>query len=248
VSLDGRTAIVTGGASGIGKAIVERLARDGADVAIWDLDAAGAARAAQEVRRIGRRAIGVAVDVSSGARVSQAAAEVREALGAASILVNGAGIGELVPLVSMTDQQWDRMIAIHLTGTFLCTRAVLPGMIEIGWGRIVGISSVAGISGAAGVVHYSAAKAGIIGFTKALAQEVAQSGITVNSIAPGLVDTPILEKAAISEDIIAALVRRMPVRRIGRPEDIAAACAYIVSEEAGFLTGQVVSPNGGGWT
>jgi len=247
VSLDGKNAIVTGGASGIGRAISLRLARDGANVAILDLDAAGAARVAGEVGQLGRRSVAAIVDVADARSVGEGVASARRELGAISILVNDAGIGEIAPLANMTEGQWDRMIGVHLKGTFNCTRAVIGEMIAAGEGRIINISSVAGLAGAVGFVHYSAAKAGVLGFTKALAQEVAATGVTVNAIAPGLIDTPILGKAGLADDLVKKIVERMPVRRIGRPDDIAGACAYLASEDAAFVTGQVVSPNGGSW-
>jgi NAD(P)-dependent dehydrogenase (short-subunit alcohol dehydrogenase family) len=189
------------------------------------------------------------VDVVNRAQIDAAVERIHQELGPIHILVNDAGIGEFVPLAAMREEQWDRMIAIHLRGTFNCTKAVVQDMIDAKWGRIVNISSVAGLAGAMGLVHYSAAKAGIIGFSKALAQELGPMGITVNAIAPGLIDTPILRKSEIPEEqiqgFIEAAVGRTPVRRVGVPDDIAAACAYLVSEEASFFTGQVVSPNGG---
>jgi NAD(P)-dependent dehydrogenase (short-subunit alcohol dehydrogenase family) len=240
-----KNAIVTGGASGIGRAIALRLARDGADVAICDLDGAGAKKTAAEVADLGRRSFAAAVDVASFADVGRAVEQARGELGPVKILVHAAGFGEIVPLAEMSEAQWDRMIAVHLKGTFNFARAVLKDMIDARWGRILSISSVAGLAGAAGFVHYSAAKAGILGFTKALALEVSPAGITVNAIAPGLIDTPILGKSGVQDKTIEAIVERSPVRRIGVPDDIAAAAAYIVSDEASFLTGQVISPNGG---
>ena len=240
-----RNAVVTGGASGIGRAISLRLASSGCDVAIWDLDGERAAKVAEEVKALGRRATALKVDVASFRDVEAAAARVRRELGPVTILVNDAGFGEIVPLAQMSESQWDRMIAVHLKGTFNCTRLLVQDMIDARWGRVVSISSVAGLKGAAGFVHYSAAKAGIAGFTKGLAFELGASGITVNAIAPGLIDTPILGDAGVQNETIAAIVRQTPVQRIGKPEDIAACCAYIVSDEASFLTGQVLSPNGG---
>ena len=252
MSLAGKNAIVTGGASGIGRGICLHLARDGANLAILDLDLTGAEKVAAEVVAIGRKAVACQVDVASRAQVDAAVARARQELGPIHILVNDAGIGEFVPLAQMNEAQWDRMIAIHLKGTFNCTKAVVQDMIDAKWGRVVSISSVAGLGGGMGLVHYSAAKAGIIGFTKALAQELGPMGITVNAIAPGLIDTPILRKSQLPEEEIRGwietFVGRTPVRRVGAPEDIAAACAYLASEEASFFTGQVMSPNGGMYT
>jgi NAD(P)-dependent dehydrogenase (short-subunit alcohol dehydrogenase family) len=245
VGLKDKIAVVTGGASGIGRAISLRLAREGCHVAIWDRDVSGAQRVGAEVGELGRRMLSVQVDVSSFGDVEQAADRVRRELGKASILVNNAGYGEIITVAQMSEAQWDKMIAVHLKGTFNCTRHLVQDMIDAGWGRIVNISSVAGLRGAAAFVHYSAAKAGIAGFSKALALELGSSGITVNAIAPGLIDTPILKGSALRDETIAGMVRHTPVGRIGAPEDIAACCAYIVAEEASFLTGQVLSPNGG---
>ncbi|MGH7857418.1 MAG: SDR family NAD(P)-dependent oxidoreductase [Candidatus Binatia bacterium] len=247
MALDGKNAIVTGAASGIGRAIALRLARDGAGVAIFDVDLEGAEKVAAEIRRLERRAIAFRVDVADAESVAAGVAASRRDLGRIQILVNNAGYGEIAPLVHMTEAQWDRMIAVHLKGAFNCTRAVVEEMIAAGWGRIVSTSSVAGLSGAPGFVHYSAAKAGLLGFTRALAQELGATGVTVNAIAPGVIDTPILKKSALTDEMIQRVVDRSPAKRIGRPDDIAAACAYVVSEEASFLMGQVLSPNGGTW-
>jgi NAD(P)-dependent dehydrogenase (short-subunit alcohol dehydrogenase family) len=245
VALKDKIAVVTGGASGIGRAIVLRLARDGCHVAIWDRDVSRARRVAEEATALGRKSLAIEVDVASLRDAESAAGRVRRELGKVAILVNDAGYGEIVPLAQMSEAQWDKMIAVHLKGTFNCTRAVLSDMIDAHWGRIVNISSVAGLKGAQGFVHYSAAKAGIAGFTRALALELGSSGVTVNSIAPGMIDTPILKAAGLGDDTIAAITRHTPVGRLGVPDDIAACCAYLVSEEASFLTGQILSPNGG---
>lgn len=245
LALKDRSAVVTGGASGIGRAICLRLARDGCNVAIWDRDISAARRVAQEVSGLGRRTLAVEVDVASLADAEKAAERVRRELGAVTILVNDAGHGEVVPLAQMSEVQWDRMIAVHLKGTFNCTRVLVQDLIAERWGRVVNVSSAVGLRGAAGLVHYCAAKAGIAGFTRALAVELGSSGITVNAIAPGLIDTPILKGSSLRDEAIAAIVQQTPVGRIGEPEDVAACCAYVVSEEASFLTGQVLSPDGG---
>ena len=247
MGLSGRNAVVTGGASGIGRAICLRLARDGADVAVLDLDQGGGRQVADEVAALHRRALAVEADVASAASVAAALERVHAALGPVHILVNDAGIAGLVPLQEMTEDEWDRMIAVHLKGAFNCTRAVLDDMVAAGWGRIVNVSSVAGLSGAPNLVHYSAAKAGLIGFTKALAGEVGPRGITVNAIAPGLIDTPMLQRSGWPDSLTQVIIAQNPIKRIGTPEDIAAACAYLVSEEASYVTGQVLSPNGGGY-
>jgi len=248
MSLQGRVALVTGGASGIGHSICVRLARAGADVAVLDLDRAGAQRAAKEVEQLGRRALAVAADVSDATSVADALAAVRRHLGAVHILVNDAGICEYVAFQQMREAQWDRMIAVHVKGAFHCARAALPDMQAASWGRIVNLSSVAGLNGGGpGLVHYATAKGAIIGFTKALAREVGPAGITVNAIAPGLIETPMIHAAGVPAAVIQQLADESPVRRVGVPDDIAAACAYLVSPEASFVTGQVISPNGGSY-
>jgi 2-hydroxycyclohexanecarboxyl-CoA dehydrogenase len=247
VPLTDKIAVVTGGASGIGRAIALRLARSGLHVALWDLDAAGAGRVAAEIVGLGRRSLALEVDVASFGAAEAAAARVRGELGPVSVLVNDAGFGEIVPVAEMTERQWDRMVDVHLKGCFNCTRALVEDMIGAGWGRIVNISSVAALKGATGFAHYAAAKAGILGFTRSLALEISPCGVTVNAIAPGLIDTPILKKSALGDGIVSAMVRTTPVGRVGQPDDIAAAAAYLVSEEASFVTGQTLSPNGGIW-
>ena len=239
-----RVAVVTGGASGIGRAIALRLARDGAAVAILDVDETGARAVAGSLGR----ALAVRTDVATTESVAAAVERVRRELGPVQILVNGAGIAAFEPVAQMSEASWDRMIAVHLKGTFNCTKACLPDMVSAGWGRVVSIASVAGLNGGGpGLSHYAAAKAGMIAFTKSIAHEVGPAGVTANAIAPGLIDTPLLDRSGMPEDIRRMIVERSAVGRIGTPDDIAAACAYLVSEEASFVTGQVLSPNGGGW-
>lgn len=248
-SLSGRTALVTGAGSGIGRAIAVRIAKDGGNVAILDLDTAGARQTAAEVTALGRQSIALAANVVDGAAVRAEVEKARSALGPITIVVNNAGIGEAIRFTDTTDEQWDLMIAVHVKGTFNCTKAVLPDMLKARAGRIISISSVAGLMGEAGLVHYSAAKAAILGFTKALAKELGPQGITVNAIAPGIIDTPILRKGGMDlSKFIEPFIKRSPLRRIGKPEDIAAACAFLASDESSFFTGQVMSPNGGIWT
>lgn len=249
MSLVGKNAVVTGGASGIGRGIALRLAREEANVAILDLNLTGAEKVAAEIAALGRKSVACQTDVANRAQVNASIERVRKELGPIHILVNDAGIGKFVLLSDMSEEAWDEMIAIHLKGTFNCTKAVVQDMIDAKWGRVINISSTAGLGGAAGLVHYSAAKAGIIGFTKGLAAELGPMGITVNAIAPGLIDTPILLKdGALSgrmQKFMQITANRAPVRRNGAPDDIAAACAYLASEDASFFTGQVMSPNGG---
>ncbi|UGQ13805.1 3-oxoacyl-ACP reductase FabG [Yinghuangia sp. ASG 101] len=241
-----RTAVVTGGASGIGLAIARRLAVGGARVAIFDLDGDAAKAAAASIEDAGGKAVGVAVDVTDRPRIESGLDEVRDRLGRATILVNSAGITLDGPFLEMTRATWDTLLAVNLTGTFDCCQAALPGMVEEGWGRIVNISSSSFHSGVARMVGYVAAKSGVVGLTKALALEFARHGITVNTIPPGFIDTPMLQEARERGLMsVEQQTEKTPVGRIGRPEDIAAACAYLVSEDASYVTGQVIGVNGG---
>jgi NAD(P)-dependent dehydrogenase (short-subunit alcohol dehydrogenase family) len=249
MSLHGRTAVITGGASGIGLAISQRLAQDGASVAVFDVDYAGAERLVKQLQADGSSALAVKVDVSDRRQVDGAVREVRHKLGPIQVLVNCAGIEGFEPFQSITEASWDRIMAVNLKGTFNCTQAVVSDMIAAGWGRIINISSSSAQSGAAKMTHYAASKAGVIGFTKALALELGRAGITVNTIPPGSIDTPMLRRAAAAGHLGGAGVEQiaaaMPVGRAGTPEDIAAACAFLASGEAGYITGQVIGVNGG---
>ncbi len=241
-----RTAIVTGGASGIGLAISERLASGGTSVAIFDLNGDGAREAAAKIEASGGTAMGYGVDVTDRAGIDAGVAEVRSRLGRPTILVNNAGMTGFDPFLEIPLEKWERILAVNLTGTFNCCQAVVPEMLEEGWGRIVNISSSSFHSGVARMTHYVAAKSGVVGLTKALALELAPRGITVNTIPPGFIDTPMLRTAAGSGSVdIERSVATTPVGRAGRPEDIAYACAFLVSEEASYITGQVIGVNGG---
>jgi NAD(P)-dependent dehydrogenase (short-subunit alcohol dehydrogenase family) len=242
------TAIVTGGASGIGLAIARRLSAEGAAVAILDLDADSAKQAAQQIGTRCAPAIGLGVDVADRFLINAAVELTLDALGAPTILVNSAGLDGFEKFLSISEESWQRVLAVNLTGTFDCCQAVVPYMLDAGWGRIVNISSSSAQTGNPLMVHYSAAKAGVVGLTKALAQELGPRGITVNTIPPGFIDTPMLrrsERRGLLGPGVAAAEANTPVRRVGRPEDIAAMCAFLCSEDAGYITGQVVGVNGG---
>jgi NAD(P)-dependent dehydrogenase (short-subunit alcohol dehydrogenase family) len=243
-----RTAIVTGGGSGIGLAIGERLASEGSAVAIFDRDGSSAEAAAAKIVASGGTALGLTVDVTRRSEIDTGVADVRARLGPPTILVNNAGLQGFDPFLSIDADQWDRIIAVNLGGTFNCCQAVVPDMIEAGWGRIVNISSSSAQGGQPLMTHYVASKAGVIGFTKALALELGPKGITVNTIPPGFIDTPMLrasERQGFLGKGVEHIASQVPVRRAGRPEDIAAACAFLVRDEAGYITGQVVGVNGG---
>jgi len=243
-----RVAVVTGGASGIGLAISERLAGAGAKVAIFDLNAADGEEAAAKIEAGGGTAMAVAVDVADRAAVDRGVEAVHARLGAVTILVNNAGRERFDPFLSISEDTWNGILAVNLTGTFHCCQAMLPDMVGAGWGRIVNISSSSAQGGQALMTHYVASKAGMIGLTKALALEFGPKGITVNTIPPGFIDTPMLrrsEKKGLLGKDVEFHATQTPVRRAGLPDDIAAACAFLVSDEAGYITGQVIGVNGG---
>lgn len=237
-----KIAVVTGGGSGIGRATCLRIARDGVAVSVWDINAAGAEETARSITALGGHAIACCADVAAKDGIAEALERTRADLGPVTILINNAAITGIVPFLDLTEEMWDRMIAVNLKGPYLCTRAILPDMLAAGWGRIVNISSSSTQIGVAGMAHYVSSKGGINGFTKALAMEFADKGITVNTVPPGYVDTPMLRATArrFNESVAAS-----PMKRAGRPEDVAAACAFLVSEEAGYITGQTLSVNGG---
>ena len=244
-----KAAIVTGAGSGIGRAIAQRLAEDGLAVAVLDLDDRAAEQVADEIRQKGGEAIALgSVDVSERSQVDDAVGRVRKALGPVLVLINNAGVTGFKEFLKITDDRWDRIMQVNLNGPFYCTQAVLPDMVDAGWGRVVNISSSSAQSGQPYMVHYVTSKAGLIGFTKALALEVGPKGITVNTIPPGFIDTPML-RASEERGVLGGTVEhhaaQTPVRRAGRPEDIAAACSFLVSEDAGYITGQVLGVNGG---
>lgn len=242
MSLRGKVAVVTGAGSGIGRAIALQLAKDGADLSVWDLNRAAAEETIAMIKSGGGRAIACAIDASAEGDIAEAAARTRAELGPVTILVNNAGITGFCAFADITVETWDRMIAVNLRGPFLCTRAIVPDMLAAGWGRIVNISSSSTQTGSSHMAHYVASKGGVIGFTKALAIEFAAKGITVNNIPPGFVDTPMLRASPINVDAAAAVA---PMKRPGKPEDIAAACSYLVSEAANYVTGHTLSVNGG---
>jgi 2-hydroxycyclohexanecarboxyl-CoA dehydrogenase len=241
-------ALVTGGGRGIGRAIALRLARGGAAVGVVDLDGASAETVAAEVRAAGGRAAAAAADVSDGAAVRAAVAAVEGALGPVDVLVNDAGWDAFALFVESEPAVWERLIAVNYVGMLNATRAVLDGMIARGRGRIVSISSDAARVGSTGESVYAGCKAAIIGFSKSLAREVARHGITVNVVCPGPTDTQLLADVLGGErgaKILAGMQRTIPLGRLGRPEDVAGAVAYLVSDEAAYVTGQVLSVSGG---
>ena len=241
-----RVAVVTGAASGMGLAVSRRLAERGDRVALLDYSDT-VQQAADDLRAAGTRTLAARVDVTDRNAVEEALRRVRETFGPIEIMVTSAGLDSFEPFTDITIESWERVLAINLTGTFHCLQAAVPDMIEARWGRMVTISSSSAQSGAARMAHYVASKGGVIGLTKALALELAPHGITVNTIPPGFIDTPMARRAEAAGNLpsIDAVAARTPVRRAGTPEDIAAACAFLCSDEAGYITGQLIGVNGG---
>ena len=240
--------VVTGGGRGIGRAVALALARDGWAVGVLDLDGGSADAVVAEIVAAGGEAAGVAADVTQLPTVQAAVATLEQALGPVEALVNNAGWDVLARFVEGPPELWDRVIAVNLKGVLHATYAVLPGMIERGRGRVVSVSSDAGRVGSFGEAVYSACKAGVIGFSKALAREVARTGITVNCVCPGPTETALLASVMSGEQgqkVLAGMRRAIPLGRLGQPEDIAPAVVYLLSDGAAYVTGQVLSVSGG---
>lgn len=237
-----KVAVVTGGGSGIGRAICLQLAKDGAAIAVWDLNAESAEETVSLITEAGGRAIACAGDASAKADIAHAAETTRQAFGPISILVNNAGISSFVPFMNISEELIDRILAINIKGPMLCCQEIIPDMLELGWGRIINISSSSAQTGAPTMCHYSASKGGVIAFTKSLGLELAPKGITVNNIPPGFVDTPMLRQSPVD---INKQIEASPMKRAGTPEDIATACSFLASEQAGYITGQTLGVNGG---
>lgn len=229
-----KTAVVTGGCSGIGRAVADRLRTDGYHVASIDLTPSDDQFAQT-------------ADVTDRTQVQAALAAIRAQLGPVTVLVNAAGLDGFKRFTDITFDEWQKVVDVNLNGVFHCIQAVLPDMVDAGWGRIVNISSSSTHSGTAYMSHYVAAKSAVNGLTKSLALEYGPAGITVNAVPPGFIDTPMLRNAEARGRLgdVQATIDATPVRRMGKPEDIAAACAFLISEEAGYITGQILGVNGG---
>ena len=242
-----RVSVVTGAASGIGLGVVKGFVADGYDVALLDRDLAGCERAVAELKDSGVRVLAVHCDVADRASVTAAFEKVRAELGPVEILVTSAGIESFDPILEITPEKWDNIIAVNLTGTFSCIQAALPDMLAASWGRIVTISSQSAQSGAPNMAHYSASKGGVISLTKSLAVDLARSNITVNTIPPSLVDTPMARAAEAAGDFpgVDLIGPMVPLGRAGTPADIAAACSFLCSDSGSYITGQIIGVNGG---
>lgn len=242
-----RVAVVTGGGSGLGESIALQLGRDGHRVAVLDINGEAAAKVAAEIRANGGETLAVQADVAEPDSVTEAFETARNGLGPVTILVTSAALGGFTRFDRITLEEWNRYLAVNLTGTFLCMQAALADMVDAGWGRIVTISSAAGQNGASRQGHYSATKGGVIALTKSVALDYAAKCITVNTVPPFVVDTPMLREQQRDNKLPPAeyLVKAIPAGRLGTGEDIAALCGFLCSEAASYITGQVIGVNGG---
>jgi 3-oxoacyl-[acyl-carrier protein] reductase len=243
LKLAGKVALITGAAQGIGKAVALLLARNGADIVISDINLEKAEETAKEVQALGRKAMATKVDVATLGDVEKMVQATLAQFGKVDILVNNAGIARDKLILRMSEEDWDAVLNINLKGTFNCTKAVVRYMSKQKSGKIVNIASVVGEMGNAGQGNYAASKAGVIGFTKTIAREFAQRGINVNAIAPGYIETPMTD--ALPDKAKEELKRLIPMDRLGKPEDVAEAVLFLVSESANYITGQVLNVNGG---
>jgi 2-hydroxycyclohexanecarboxyl-CoA dehydrogenase len=245
--MSGRVALVTGAAAGIGKATALRFAKDGMAVGVLDLNLEGCEQVVDEIRKAGGKAVAVKADVSSRAEVVAAVTKVRDALGPITVLVNNAGMTGFVPFEEITDEFWDKMMAVNLRSVFMVTQVVLPDMKEAHWGRIINISSSSAQTGALRMAAYSSSKGAIVTLTRSLAQELGPLGITVNNIPPGSVMGTLMSEASrgLMQFPVEDLVKTVPVRRTGVADDIAHAASFLASEGAGYVTGQTLGVNGG---
>lgn len=243
MSLQGKVAIVTGAAQGIGRAIAEALANAGADIAVADLDPGRSADTVAAVEKIGRKALNIKVNVADANDTKAMAEHVIKTWGKIDILVNNAGITRDALLLRMKEEDWNLVLQVNLNGTFNCTKAVLQPMTKQRYGRIVNIASIVGAMGNVGQANYAASKAAVIGFTKTVAREYASRNVTVNAVAPGFIDTAMTQ--GLPTEVKEALQKQIPLGRLGTPADIAAAVQFLVSDEAAYVTGQVLHVNGG---
>jgi len=243
-----RTALVTGGGAGMGRATSLRLAREGHKLAVLDIAGAAAAGVAEEIVKAGGEAIAITADVADRGQVGAAIQRVRAELGPVTILVNNAAVEDFTPIADIEDEQWDRLMAVNLKAMYVTVQAVLPDMEAAGWGRIVNLAAFGAQLGAPNRALYTASKGGVISLTRSLAVELGRHGITVNAVSPGFIDTP-MSRRAIDGGLFPVpyeqIVAGYPIPRLGLPEEIAAACAFLASDEASYITAQVLGVNGG---
>jgi 3-oxoacyl-[acyl-carrier protein] reductase len=243
MQLEGQVALITGGARGIGREMALLFAKEGADIALFDVNEQMLSQTSKEIEALGRRALGLSVDVTSAAAVDSAVLKVLDKLGRIDILINNAGITQDTLIIRMDESQWDRVLDINLKGTFLCTRAVAKAMLKAKSGRIVSIASIVGLIGNPGQANYAASKAGIVGLTKSVAKELASRGITCNAIAPGFIQTDMTSQ--LSEEVKQKLFAAIPMGKLGEPYDVAQAALFLVSKASRYITGQVIVVDGG---
>lgn len=243
MQLPNRVAIITGGGRGIGRDIALTLAKEGADCALFDVNEQTLGETVKELEALGRRALGLTVDVTDAAAVEAAVSKVLDKLGRIDILINNAGITQDGLIVRMDEGQWDRVLDINLKGTFLCTRAVSKVMLKARSGRIVSIASIVGLIGNPGQANYAASKAGVVGLTKSVARELASRGVTCNAIAPGFIQTEMTHR--LPEDVKQRLREQIPLGTLGEPRDVAQAALFLVSDAARYITGHVLVVAGG---
>jgi 3-oxoacyl-[acyl-carrier protein] reductase len=244
LGLKDKVALVTGAGNGIGAAIAVALAAEGAKVAIVDIDVDAAARMARRLEETGARAVAIRTDITDEAQVAAMADKAATALGPVGILVNNAGFTRDARITRMTVDEWDSVVDVILKGSFLCTRALMPAMVQAGWGRVINISSRAHL-GNRGQANYSAAKAGLIGFTRAMSLENARHGVTVNAVAPGLIDTEMVRRLPHYESVRSSVEKNTPIPRMGWPEDVADLVAFLASERASYISGDLMHVSGG---
>jgi 2-hydroxycyclohexanecarboxyl-CoA dehydrogenase len=243
-----RTALITGGGSGLGKATSERLAREGKAVGVLDISRESAEGVARAITAAGGKAIPLCADIADRRQVEAAINELRGAFGEIGILVNNAAVENFCAFAEIRDESWDKLLNTNLKGAFIVTQAVLPDMLATRWGRIINVSALGAQTGAPNMAHYTASKGGIIALTRSLAIELGPKGITVNSVSPGFIDTP-MSRRAIDGGLFPVpyeqIIATYPIPRLGRPDDVAWACAFFAAEEAGYITAQVLGVNGG---
>jgi 3-oxoacyl-[acyl-carrier protein] reductase len=243
MTLKDKVALVTGAGQGIGRAVALALAREGASIAVCDVNAETAEAVAQEVRDLGPRAVALQGDISKASDADDAVKSTVAQMGRLDILVNNAGVTRDGLLLRMSEEDWDRVLTINLKGTFLCSRAAGRVMSKQRWGRIINVASVIGIRGNAGQANYAASKAGVIGLTKSLAREFASRGITANAVAPGFIQTAMTD--VLSDAVKEQILAQIPLGALGRPEDVAAVITFLAGDGARYVTGQVVAIDGG---